>query len=689
MEKLLMCFVSRLPLVVSFLFTFMIALNEGPAEAGLTRIITGPVTLIDLPTFGETGAYLKIAGTYEGELDPADSRNAVIVDIDLAPRVGGKVRYTSTFFILRPADLSKGNRKLFYDFGNRGNKRILEWFNDGTETNDPSTAEHFGNGFLMRQGYIVALSGHMGDVTPEPNLMSIELPVAVNPDGSPITGPVQAELIANSSSTGISLPYTAEPISATNGILTVRERQTDETEVFTGDKEVVTGWSYSSNGQRISIPTPAKPGWIYEFVYTARDPTVMAIGHAATRDFLSFLKHGIADDFGNPNPVAMSGGIRAIYSWGRSNGGRNERDLLRWGFNEDENGRIVIDGMMPYATGAGGHVWMNFRFSDPGASSRKHERHFAHEPEFPHTFPVLTDSLTGQHDGILRRCLASKTCPKFFNIDGGNEYWNKSSSLNHTDAFGNDLNIEKLARNVRLYYIASIDHNTQFNEGPESVSECQQLTNPIYNGPVFRALSVALDRWVIRGIEPPKNRVPHARDGTLVAPERVNFPSIPATQYAGWPALLASQYTPKVMNRNAPLDFSVVPPVAIPGPAYTVLVPQVDSDGNDIAGIRLPYLEAPLGTHTGWSLLHEGAGFPDSCGQHGQFFPFANTKIERLAAGDPRPSIAERYENHSEYVREVAHAARKLVKEGFLLEEDKERLIEEAEAKGVELWKSQ
>lgn len=142
------------------------------------------------------------------------------------------------------------------------------------------------------------------------------------------------------------------------------------------------------------------------------------------------------------------------------------------------------------------------------------------------------------------------------------------------------------------------------------------------------------------------------------------------------------------MNRNAPLDFSVVPPVAIPGQAYTVLVPQVDADGNDIAGIRLPYLEAPLGTHTGWSLLHEGAGFPDSCGQHGQFFPFANTKVERLAAGDPRPSIAERYENHSEYVREVAHAARRLVKEGFLLEEDKERLIEEAEAKGVELWKS-
>jgi hypothetical protein len=114
----------------------------------------------------------------------------------------------------------------------------------------------------------------------------------------------------------------------------------------------------------------------------------------------------------------------------------------------------------------------------------------------------------------------------------------------------------------------------------------------------------------------------------------------------------------------------------------------VDADGNDIAGIRLPYLEAPLGTHTGWSLLHEGAGFPDSCGQHGQFFPFANTKAERLATGDPRPSIEERYENHSEYVREVARAARRLVREGFLLQEDEERIVEEADAKGVSLWKT-
>jgi hypothetical protein len=544
----------------------------------------------------------------------------------------------------------------------------------------------------MRQGYSVALSGWAGDVATAPNVMSVlELPIAIGPTG-PITGKFAAESIASATTTGIALQYTAEPINASNGVLVRSERQTDDSEVQPAAKEVISGWTYSTNGRRVNFPAGhvVKPGWVYEFIYTAKDPQVMGMGHAMTRDFLSFLKNGSV----NPaRPVAapaeiqeMTSHVHAIYSWGRSNGGRVERDFLRWGFNEDERGRMVIDGMMPYATGAGGHVWMNYRFSQPGASSRKHERHFAHEPEFPHTLPVLHDPLTGQTDGILRRCLASGTCPKFFNIDGGNEYWNKTSSLNHTDAFGRDRNIEKMAPNVRLYYISSIDHNTEFNEGPEAVAECQQMTNPLYNGPVFRALSVALDEWVTRGIEPPKSRIPHARDGTMVPPEQVKFPAIPATNYAGWSPILASRYTPHVMDRNAPLDFSQVPPRPIAGLQYNVLVPQVDEDGNDVAGIRLPYLEVPLGTHTGWSLLFDGAGFPDSCGQHGQFFPFANTKAERRMAGDPRASIEERYKSPEKYVKSVAHAAKKLVHDRLLLEEDEERIVARAERDGFNLW---
>jgi hypothetical protein len=634
------------------------------AEARLTRITAGAPTTINLPVFGATGPYLKIAGTFQGEIDPADRRNVVIADINLAPQTGGKVQYTSTFFILRPVDLSKSNGKLFYDSGNRGNKRILQWFNDGAASDNPTTAADFGNGFLMRQGYIVALNGYSADVTPSATAMSITLPVAVNPDGSSITGSVVAESIPSAATgTTLNLPYAANSTDPTNGVLTVREHALDS-------KVVVTGWSYVNN-KRVSFPGPAKVQWIYEFVYTAKDPIVMGMGHAATRDFLSFLKHATVDDFGNPNPVAMPGGLRAIYQWGRSNGGRHARDFVRWGFNEDENGSIVFDGVMPYATGSGGHQWANFRFSQPTVSQQGHSRHFSREYEFPHTLPVITDPLTGQTDGILRRCLANNTCPKYFNIDSANEYWNKSNSLNHTDSLGNDLApIETLAPNARLYFIASIQHNTTFDSVAAAAPACQQLTNPLYNGPVFRALSVALDQWVSFGTLPPPSVVPHRNDGTLVPPEQVKFPKIPATHYAGWPSLTAVVFNPKTMSRNAPLDFSVVPYQPLPGPEYTVQVPQVDTDGNDIAGIRLPALAVPTGTYNGWAVLRPGAGAPDICGQLGQFIPFANTTAERIAAGDPRPSVEERYPSFAEYYSEVIRAIDGLVKDRFMLCED-------------------
>jgi hypothetical protein len=193
MKKRLSHVVLMLPFVVIALFTLIVGLNAEPAEARLTRIIAGPATFIDLPAFGDTGPYLKIAGTFEGELVPGDPRNTVIADIGLAPRTNGKVLYSSTFYILRPLNLDRGNHKIFYDFGNRGGKRILQWFNDGTASDDPVTAEHFGNGFLMRQGYTVAYSGWAGDVTPAPNAMSVNVPTPTNPNGSSITGLVVTE----------------------------------------------------------------------------------------------------------------------------------------------------------------------------------------------------------------------------------------------------------------------------------------------------------------------------------------------------------------------------------------------------------------------------------------------------------------------------------------------------------------
>jgi hypothetical protein len=663
-------------------------------EARLVRINAEAPTVIDLPAFGATGPYLKISGTYEGELDAKAPQNAVIADIPLAPASNGKVHYTSTFMILRPVNLLAGNRKLFYDFGNRGNKRILQWFNDGQETNDPTGAADFGQGFLMRSGYSVAWNGWAGDVAATPHMMSITLPVARNRDGTPITGAVLAELIpATAERTRMRLPYPASSAAPGNGTLTVRQHQADP-------RTKVDGWKWI-NDREIELPAPAHVEWIYELVYDARDPQLMGIGHAATRDFVSFLKYADKDDFGNANPLALGAverasletgqaprNLDAVYAWGRSQGGRVQRDFIRYGFNQDEAGRMVFDGMMPYATGSGGNMWMNFRFSQPTVSAQQHSRRFSPEPELPHTFAVLDDPFTGERSGTLASCQASDTCPKIFNIESANEYWNKSSSLNHTDAHGSDLRIDDLEPGVRHYFIASIQHNTVFDERAKPVRACQQLVNPLYNGPVFRALSAALDRWVRFGVKPPDSVVPQARGGTLVSPQAMRFPTIPATSYAGWPSLPAVQFNPQIMNVNVVLDFSRVPPQPT-GPRYETLVPQVDQDGNDLGGIRLPYLQAPLGTFTGWALIKReyGGAQPDICGQLGQLIPFANTKAERVAAGDPRPSIEERYPARGDYVRAVRAAAAGLVRERLLLVEDYERMVNTALEKGTDLWK--
>jgi hypothetical protein len=663
---------------IVLLIVFIFSMNS---DARVTRITAGPSVIIEHESFGDTGPYERITGTFEGEIDPTDRRHVDIVDIDRAPLTDGKVRYKSTFYILRPVDLSKSNGKLFYDFGNRGAKRALQWFNDGTPSNDPATADHFGHGFLMREGYIFALNGYSGHVRTGRNILAADLPIAVTPQGSTLTGSVVTEIVAGKEDdTTIQLPYFASNTDTSNGILTIREHGN-------GVGTPVTGWRYT-NAWTIEFPGPAKPGWVYEFVYSARDPVIMGLGHAITRDFLSFLKHEEFDDYANTNPVAMEGGLRAIYSWGRSNGGRNQRDYLRWGFNEDEQGRMIIDGMMPYGTGSGGHVWMNARFSQPMASSRKHERHFAPEHEFPHTFPVLSDSLTGETDGILRRCLETQTCPKVFNIDSANEYWNKLSSLNHTDAFGYDLNMEALAPNVRIYAIASAEHNTTFDQKvPEFLSACQQMTNPLYNGPIFRALLVAMDVWVSDGTEPPDSVIPRRSAGTLVPPEEITYPDIPALQYEGWPELPDFVYTPETMYRYGPLDFSIVPYKRLPGPEYVAQVAQVDGDGNEIAGIRLPGLAVPLGTHLGWSVMKQGAGFPDSCGQNGTFIPFAKTRTAREDAGDPRPSLEERYGNEQNFATQIESVAIRLMEQGFLLQEDRLRIVKRARENGFDYWR--
>lgn len=344
------------------------------------------------------------------------------------------------------------------------------------------------------------------------------------------------------------------------------------------------------------------------------------------------------------------------------------KGLVYWGFNEDEDGRKVFEGINPNISGAHA-IAINDRFGDSGATARPYERHHIAKMEFPFTYEVLYDPISDQTDGLLRRCRENDTCPKVMHTDGGNEAWIKAHSLVVTDSFGRDV---KPPDNVRVFYFASTQHGPTNNP---SFGICQQLDNPLPWAPHLKALVVALDDWATRGIEPPKSRHPRVKDGTFapsLPQSGMGFPVIPGVTYNG------------LYNHVALLDKSSLPFVHMPGkPEYTVFVPTTDEDGNDIAGLRTPDLEVPLGTHTGLGLRRAPFAENEDCGLDGQYIPFKATKAERLAAGDPRLSIEERYPDHGKYVKAVEKAAKKLVKDRLLLQEDADRIVAAADARPI------
>jgi hypothetical protein len=465
------------------------------------------------------------------------------------------------------------------------------------------------------------------------------------------------------------LPYPASRVDSTNGRLIARERSGDP-------RQPLAGWRWDGP-RRITLPAPVEPSHIYEFVYEARDPLVLGLGHAATRDFVSLLKYGAADGVG---PTLLPWRPRSIYAWGRSLGGRIQTDFLYWGFNEDEQGRQVFDAMMLYATGAG-RVWLNTRFGQPTVSCHGHARRYSPEHEFPHRHDVATDPVTGRTDGVLARALASNTCPRVIHTNSAYEYWIKGAALLHTDGQGNDVDVDAVSPNVRLYAFASLEHMTPFDAVPRPRRFAQQLTNPLYNGPSFRALAVAMDRWVTEGVPPPPSRVPRRADGTLVPADAVAFPAIPSTRFGELPPTPPVRLDPATLKPIALLDLAVVPPRVIDPAAYWVGVCQVDADGNEVAGLRVPDLAAPIGTHAGWNPLQPGRGYPDCADMLGLFVPFAASRAERLASDDPRPSLEERYGTQAGYVAAVEAAARALEADGLLLAEDRERAIAAARAR--------
>ena len=681
------------PLVLAS--TVLSAMAASPGEARVVRLVverTRPV--LDGRSFGPAGAYERLDGTAYFEVDPRDPLNAVIVNLDKAPRTsGGRVGFSAPFYILKPVDMARGNRKIFYGVNNRGNKLEYTWrtfMPPGANGNDPTTEADYGDAFLLRQGYVYVDAGWMGNLAPGNARLIPDLPVAALPDGRPIVANVRVEF---ADATGFSRsldgnadhvarvphePVDRDPARAT---LTVRDSHG-------GPKSAIppSRWAFGRchNGQATLVPTATdlclfdgfKADRVYELTYRAKNPKVLGLGYAITRDLASFLRYQTRDDAGNANPLAESPtsvGIRRAYGAGISSTGMYMRDWLYLGFNEDEAHRKVFDAVQ--ITIPGTHrLLANVEFADPNNYSRQDLWHDSISYSYPPlTFGVTADPISGRRDGILKR---PATDPLVFQADSANEFWQMNASLNVADGTGKPVEIPA---NVRLYFASSFQHGggTGLLNPPGPQGMCQHPTQGNSWAPTLRALVVALDEWADKGVDPPPSNYPRLEDGTLVPLDeaRAAFPKIPGVAF---PAVINDLALPDFGPAFSPTGGRIgkMPPSL--GKAYRLFVPKPDADGIDVAGIRPLEAAVPLATITGWALRAAGRREGNLCGLSGSYVPFAATRAARQQSGDPRPSLEERYPTGDALVAAVTEASRKLVGARFLLQEDADRYLQAA-----------
>jgi hypothetical protein len=696
-------------------------LSAQPSQARITRIeITKVEPAFGGRRFGDVGGYERVVGRAYGEVDPNHPANASIQDVALAPRTAkDRVQYVTDIDILRPADRSKGNGILFFNVVNRGNKGGLASFNADVPTGlpqhvgDNNALKVAGDGFMLEQGYTLVWFGWQGDVLSGNDRMTFAVPVAKNPDGSAITGLVRGELIVRAPAKTLNLSsgwftllnhasYATVSVDNRTALadgflpsLSVRSKEQDPRLPIANSD-----WSFgacSENGppiagdRQICLPSGFQPGKIYELIYRAKDPLVLGLGFAAMRDLAAFLKHEAKDDAETANPVYREDNKALVM--GTSQSGRFIRSFIHLGFNADEQGRIAFEGAYPHI--GGGLISLNVRFAQPGHAWGDQVDHLYPGYDFPFTYARQTDPLTQRTQGVLDRCTASGTCPRIFHVATALEIWEGRQSLGLTDPLGK-RDIADPA-NVRTFIMAGTQHVPAPLPLPaaEPFGVCQQQPNPNPQVWTMRALLTALVEWVRDSKEPPASAVPRIADGTLVSPTEVKFPAIPANAY-GTVRRPAVRFL-AVHNPLHVLDFGpqynagdtsgliAIEPARQGEAPYGVLVHQVNADGNDLGGVRGLHLQVPIGTYTGWNLgrrEHFEDGF---CSLTGSFIPFAATKQERLAAGDPRLSIEERYPNTETYVAAVRGAAAQLVAARLLLSRDASRLVGEAEREGLRL----
>lgn len=677
--------------VISVLLVTMVLVSL--AQARVVRVeITSRTDIQEGKPFGNAGAYERIVGRVYFAVAPANLHNRQIVDLDKAPRnAKGEVEFSADLYLLKPKDMAKGNHAVLFEVSNRGGRGILSLVN-GREG-------EFGDGFLMRQGYTIAWVGWEFDLSSQGEHLRLSAPVAHEADGKEIHGLVRSDFTPAEKRDDWPLghillgpdggnSYAVDDPQSPANVLTVRDTPTDaRTKIPRNDwsfAHIVDG-KLTSDPHFIHVNTGFIPGKIYEVVYSSKNPAVAGVGLAAVRDFLSFLKY-------DPQATAP---VKRAYAVGISQSGRFLRHFLYQDFNSDEKGRQVMDGVIAHVAGAGRGSF-NHRFAQPSRDAQPMSSLFFPTDLFPFTDLPEEDRLTASA-GLLDAATRSKTVPRVFYTNTSYEYWGRAASLIHTSADGKTD--APLAANTRIYFLAGLEHFTvpfppENRVGGNPDYTAQQKANPNPIQWYWRALITDMNEWVRDGKEPPPSTYPKIAEKTLVPLADWKFPKIPQVN------------TPHEVSLAYHLDFAlevfgpppgkegdskqpqiawvnIEPPQV--GQPFGVLVPQSDADGNDLGGVRLPELQVPLATYTGWNLRDPSIGAPDQRVSFlGSWIPLAKTAEERKKSGDPRLSIAERYKSQQEYMNKFEQAAKKLIQERFLLQEDLPAILE----RGKMEWKT-
>jgi len=625
-------------------------------------------------TFGKSGPYERITGKVNFTIDPKLPANRIITDIDLAPRnEEGMVEFSADFYVLKPTDPKLGNGTILFEVSNRGGKGMVGMFNDAPGTRDPREARDFGDAFLLERGFTLVWLGWQFDVPHQPELLRLFAPIAKGEGGQSITGLVRSEHIADGPAGGFSLadrthlPYPVANPNDPDAQMTVRDS-------CAGARTVIprAQWKFNEDLGSVTVTGGLKPGRIYEVVYQAKDPSLAGLGPTGIRDFISYLKYGTATS--SINSLGDFKYKRAI-GFGASQSGRFLRTFLYYGFNGDEHRRQVFDGVWAHVAG-GGRGSFNHRFAQASRDGHPHLNCSYPTDIFPFTDLPETDPETNKTAGLLDNAQLASVVPKIFYTNGSYEYWGRSAALIHSSPDGQ--RDELMAPGTRAYLLSGTQHGP--GAFPLRKGAAANLPNANDYRWHMRALMTSLNAWIADDKEPPPSQIPHAGKDQLVSVGALNWPKIPSSPKSpqfpqrAWRADYGPDFASKGIVTQEPPKL---------GNEFAALVPQVDADGNEAAGIRHPMLQVPLGTYTGWNMRTAAIGAPEQLySMVGSTFFFAKTKAERVKNGDPRPSIEERYRNKQDYVEKYTAAARQLAKDGYLLESDLEMVVQ----RGAWFW---